>query len=252
MLDHDRMEESVAAYALDACDVDERESVRAHIEGCPSCRALAARLTQAVDVLPLATQVVRPPDRLRARILAAAVRPGPRQAREEPPVARRVVPPAREPVAAARVRRPAWTRLRFPVLGGAVAALALALGALAAWNLSLNAQLHQPPARYAMSGTGTMAGAAGTVTAYRTSDVALVSFTGLPQPAPGRVYEMWLIDGAGHATPAGVFTPDPSGAATLPLGRAIHDARVMAVTQESGPTGTAAPTQKPELAGQLG
>ena len=52
MVDHDRMEESVAAYVLDACEAGERESVRAHIEGCLACRALATRLTRAVDVSP--------------------------------------------------------------------------------------------------------------------------------------------------------------------------------------------------------
>ena len=113
-------------------------------------------------------------------------------------------------------------------------------------------QLHQGPAHYTMSGTGPLAGASATVTAYQPRDVALVSFTGLPQPAPGRIYEMWLIDASGHARPAGVFTPDPSGHATLQVGHTIRDARGMAVTQESGPAGAQAPTQKPQLAGPLG
>src|SRR5438270_167737 len=70
--EHDALENAVAAYVLDVCDEDEREAVRAHVEGCASCRELARRLTQAADALPLACQEVRPPARLRERILAAA------------------------------------------------------------------------------------------------------------------------------------------------------------------------------------
>src|SRR5207247_1641018 len=193
---------------------DERESVRAHMEGCLACRALATRLTQAAHALPLASEVVRPPDRLRARILAAAAASPPAEGRE--PAGRRPAP-APPPVAAERrraaARLPGLQRLRFPVLVGAVAALAVALLGLAAWNVTLNQQLRQPPARYSMSGTGTLSGVSATVTAYRASDVTLVSFTGLPQPAPGRVYEMWLIDAGGRPKPAGVFPPGAGGGA---------------------------------------
>ncbi len=256
MLDHDRMEDSVAAYALDACDDDEREAVRTHIEGCVSCRDLVARLTRVVDVLPLGSDVVQPPDRLRTRILAAAAASPPGERQAEPPAAPRPVSP--EPVRARPARPPVtprgggWRRAPFPALAGAVAALAVGVLALGAWNIALNQQLHRPPARYTMSGTGTLAGATATVTAYRPQDVALVSFTGMPQPQPGRVYEVWLINGAGRAAPAGTFTPDAGGGATLQVSGSLADVRVLAVTQEQGPHGTQAPTQKPELAGSLG
>ncbi len=268
MVDHDGMEDSVAAYVLDACDEDEREAVRAHIEGCVSCRDLVARLTQVADVLPLGSDIVRPPGGLRARILAAAAAsPAGRAEAGDPPAGRAEAgdPPAAPaprpvspPVGTSPSRRHAppggggWRRVRSPALAAAVGALAVGLLALGAWNVTLNQQLHQPPAHYSMTGTGTLAGASATVTAYRPQDVALVSFTGLPQPAPGRVYELWLINGAGTAAPAGTFTPDAGGAATVQVSGSLATARVMAVTQEQGPHGSQAPTQKPELAGQLG
>jgi len=156
--DHDRMEEAVAAYALDACDDDdERERVRAHVAGCPGCRALLERLAPAVEALPLAADEVRPPDLLRARILAAAA--AQRQApagRDEP--APRIVPlPVRggRPVAGRGRRR--------AVAAGAAAVAACALVALAGWNVALQRQLDAAPARFDMAGTGTLAGASGTV-----------------------------------------------------------------------------------------
>jgi anti-sigma factor RsiW len=243
MADHGQMEDAVAAYVLDASgDEAERARVRAHIATCPTCRALVARLSQAVDALPLSTEEVRPPDGLRARILAAAAAAP--QGQEPAPAPLRIVPlPDRgRPGAGGR-------RWRLPVYGGAAAAVAVALVALAAWNIALNGQLNAPLARSSVVGTGNMAGASGTVTASRRQ--AVLTLTGMPQLPPGEVYEVWLIDGSGRAAPAGVFRPTPAGTAHVGIDQPLNDARVIAVTEESGPEGTAAPTKKPELAGQL-
>src|SRR5262245_53529644 len=182
MADHAHMEDSVAAYALDACDEDEREAVRAHLEDCASCRALVARLTAVVDVLPLGSAPARPPERLRARILAAAASPPPGGVEPEAPAR---PGPGRRPTG--ERRDPPWIgagrRAGRPALVAAVAAMGAGLMALAAWNVTLNQQLHQAPAHYSMSGSGALAGASATVTAYRPQDLALVSFTGLPAAA---------------------------------------------------------------------
>jgi len=79
-----------------------------------------------------------------------------------------------------------------------------------------------------------------------------VSLTGLPPLPPGRVYELWLIDAAGTATPGAVFAPTPAGTASVGLDRPLDSVRAVAVTQETGPGGARSPTRKPELAGQLG
>ncbi len=234
--EHDRMEDIVAVYALDACDEEERELVAAHLAVCAGCSALVERLSRAVDALPLAVEEVRPPDRLRSRILAAAA-------------AGRV--PARIVTLPAREGRPGRLR-RFPLQWAAVAALALALTGLAAWNVALNQSLSSAPARYAMVGTGSMARASGTVTEYRRQDVALVSLTGMPQPAAGKVYQLWLIDASGRTIPGGVFAPAADGTARVPIDHPLSSVRAVAVTQESGPAGARAPTKKPELAGQVG
>jgi anti-sigma-K factor RskA len=244
--DHDRMEDSVAAYVLGACDEEEREVVRAHLEGCASCRLLERRLSQAVGALPLTADEARPPDRLRARILAAAAAGQTRPA-DEPPSGRILALPRPDD---RRPDRAGWPRRRFSAQWAAVAVLVAGLLVLTGWNVVLNRQLNAPPASYSMAGTGSMAGVSGTVTRQR--DVALLSLTGMSQPDAGRVYEVWLIDAAGRATPGGIFTPAADGSASVGINRPLGDVRTVAVTQEDGPQGARAPTQKPELAGQLG
>jgi len=238
--DHDRMEELVAVCALDACDGEERELVEAHLVGCPGCRALARRLSRPVEALPLSVEQLRPPARLRARILAAAAAGQVPEADE---------PPARIVTFPVRAERPPR---RFPWQWAAVAVLALALVALGAWNVVLNRALNAPPPRYALVGTGTLAGASGTVTEFRGQDAALVSLTGMPAPPAGKVYQLWLIDTAGRPVSAGTFTPAADGTAQVGVSQPMANVRTVAITREDGPSGARAPTMKPELAGQVG
>jgi hypothetical protein len=253
---HERMEDAVAAYVLGACDDEEEvRLVEAHMVACPTCRALARRLAPAVDALALATDEARPSDRLRAGILAAAAA-APQRSDEEP------APPAR----VATVSRPArrrggtgtagggWPRGRLALYRGAVAALAVALIALAAVYVTSRQQGGAPtaPLRYPLVGTGAMAGASGTFTEVTRQDAAVVALTGMPQPPAGRVYELWLIDSSNRAIPSGVFVPGPDGTVTLGVSHALAAVRSVAVTQEAAPRGATAPTQKPELAGEIG
>jgi anti-sigma-K factor RskA len=240
--DHDRMEDIVAAYALDACDGEERELVEAHLLACPDCSALARRLSRTVAAVPLSVDEVRPPDRLRARILAAASQ-APEPEADEPRI-------LTLPLRAGRTARP---RRRLPLQWAAVAALALALVGLGAWNVVLNQALNAPPAHYAIVGTGSMAGASGTVTEFRRQDAALVDLTGMPRPPAGKLYQLWLIDGSGRPTSGGTVTPSADGTVRVGVNQPMSAVRAVAITQENGPAGAPAPTtQKPELAGQVG
>lgn len=244
--EHDEIERSVAAYVLDACDEDEREMVRAHVAGCLSCQRLMRRLDEAVAALPLASKRVRPPARLRERILAAATANGPVQGDEEEPPSRRLLPLPR-PRSPLGPRRPS-----VRLLGAAVAAMAVGLAVLGAWNVLLNRQATEPPAHYALTGTGSMASAGGTVTSYGRDGVTVASFTGMPALPQGEIYELWLIDAGGRPTPGTVFTPRPDGTAQVLLPRTLRDVRQVVVTAEPGPRGAAAPSRKPELASPSG
>lgn len=238
---HDDLEASVAAWVLGALDGEEAEALRVHVEGCASCREVAARLRRVVGALPLAVDEVAPPRRLRDRVLAAAIASPPDSVR---PVAVRV----------ARSPRPPWRMPRIPVYAvAAVAVVALLAGAV------LDRELQGPPitpapnqaGRFTLSGHQDMSGAQATVIDLRSDGLALVDFRGLPALAPGRVYEVWLIRQGGNPEPAGVFVPDSNGARVVLVNRSLAGYSVMAVTNEPGPDGSAAPTQQPQLYGNV-
>jgi len=268
-VDHDRLEEAVAAYLLDALEDDERAHVAAHIEGCPSCRALIWRLSHAVDSLPAAVDDVRPPARLRERILsAAAVKPA--APAEAGPAAPRIIPFPRRPWPSREARtfdadliraRPGRLRVAAYAVAGTV--LAAGIGVLSGVVVNLNSQLHHAqqvaqrtpptPAQYPINGSGSMAGASGTMTTVPGQALSVLAFTGLPEVGAGKVYQMWEIEPnpAFRPTSLGVFTPDRNGSYTFKLSQALPVGTMIAVTQEDGPLGAAQPTQKPELAGTI-
>ncbi len=51
MTDHEIIQSLLAAYALDAVDVDEALEIEAHLDGCPDCTAALAELRETVDRL---------------------------------------------------------------------------------------------------------------------------------------------------------------------------------------------------------
>lgn len=240
MIDHEALENSVAAWVLGATDPEESARIASHVDGCPVCRELAGRVARAVEELPLAVEDVAPPPRLRERILAAAAQPAPA---EEPE--RKIIPlrPRRE----AR-RPPAWIRWQ----GAAVAALAVAVVGLGSWNVSLSQQVAQAqPKAFQMHGTGAMVGAQAGITYYPRDHFAFVDFSSMPATGRDKVYQLWLIPASGAPVAAGTFQPDASGQASLVVHRSMAGMKVMAVTVENGPSGATAPTQQPQLAANL-
>lgn len=248
MTDHPELENSVAAFVLGAADEEEMAEVRAHLGGCAECRQLAARLQRAADALPLATEIVEPPARLKARILAAASTTARTPA--QPPTRARILAFPRRPALAGWT----WPRLPASLPAAAAAALVLAVLGLGAWNLHLVDQLgRQSAARQVasatMSGRGQLSGAQATVVDFREQSVALVTFSRLPAAPPGKVYEIWLIPASGAPEAVTVLQPDADGTKTVVVNRDLRRYHVIAVTVEDGPAGVAAPTQPPVMAG---
>ena len=234
--DHDELEASVAAYVLGALDDEEAEEVSRHLQTCPTCPALAEDLQRAVGVLPLGVEPITPPAALRGRILAAA---GASEASPKVIPAKRVKP--RE-------------RMRWrPAAAAAAALIAFALGA--GVGLGIGHTTAPAPAagvaQFAMTGTGDMAGAHGSVFELRAEDLTFVQFSGLPQIGPDRVYELWLIPTAGQPVPGAVFAPDLRGAQVVVLGHGLAGYKALAVTEEAAPNGARAPTQEPQLTGAV-
>lgn len=243
--DHEQIEDLLAAYVLDAVEPDDRELVQAHLEGCATCKATLRRLERARDAVPLAGDVVEPPPRLREGILAAAAatsRPASRA-----PAKIRPLP------ASPRRARSAPRGLTAGIAAAAVIAFALGagLGLGAGRSLAPTAPASSV-AQYRLAGTGTMQGASGRVYELKAQGLTLVEFANLPALQADKVYELWLIRRQGNPVPAGVFMPDQAGSHVAVLGRDLQGVNALAVTVEAGPNGAAAPTQQPELVGNVG
>jgi anti-sigma-K factor RskA len=247
MSDHEELESSVAAWVLGAVEADEVDILRTHIDACPTCRETALRLGRTVSALPLEVEEITPPARLRERILTAAAATSPGRVASARP---RTI---REP---RRMRKP-WVqgapgRGVFPALAvAATVVLAILVGFVAGDVIGRGAPASAPVVRSTLAGHDSLAGATATVIDLKGEGVALVDFNGLPQLDSGRVYEIWLITAAGRPDPAGVFVPDSNGSKFVLVSRSLSGYRQMAVTSEEGPAGTPAPTQQPQLYGNL-
>ena len=236
---HEELESAVAAWVLGALDPEEAEEVRVHVEGCASCREVAARLRRVVGALPLAAEEVTPPARLRDRVLTAAA------------ASRGVTSPVQVRVPRRPVAAPFRPAPRMPIYAlAAVAVVALLIGVLIG-QVTLRTPPQTQVARFTLSGHQDMSGAQAMVIDLRSGGVALVDFRGLPAPGSGRVYELWLVPAKGDPVPVGVFVPDTNGAKVVLVNHSLDGYSVMAVTNEAGPDGTTAPTQQPQLYGNI-
>ena len=248
MPDHEELESLVAAWVLGAVEADEADAIRTHIEGCASCREATSRFGRAAGMLPLDVEEVEPPARLRERILAsAAASRGTAVAPVRPPARAKQRPPSPKPLIQSRPR--GW------VPGYAAAALvvlALAVGLVAGDLVGREAPSAPVAVRSTLVGHDSLTGAKANVIDLTSEGVALVDFSNLPQLDAGKVYEVWLITAGGRADPAGVFVPDANGSKVVLVAKSLAGYTVMAVTMEAGPDGTLAPTQQPQLYGNLG
>lgn len=246
--DHDEIEDLLAPFVLGATDPEEDELVRSHVDGCPTCTSTLRRLRGALSAVPLAAETVAPPPRLREQILAAAA--ASRRPEIASPRRPRILPP-RPP------RRPVWgvgLGWRRATAAAAIVAFALGAGLGLGVGRSLAPQPASPPGvvQYSLSGSGAMAGAQGRVFELRQQGLTLVEFSNLPDLEAGKVYELWLIPAQGQPQAASVFKPDPGGSHVVVLARDLRGLSALAVTVEAGPNGASAPTQQPQLIGNLG
>jgi anti-sigma-K factor RskA len=248
-VDHEELENSIAAYMLGSADPEEEGRLRAHLEACASCRELAARLAPAVSSLPLEAEPVKPPRRLEDRVVAAAA------------ATRGAKAPAARGIRRVRLPGPPRVRVRFSGMRASLAAAAVLLfaaGAIAGLSLDrLGAPrpAAPPPAadvqRYQLAGSGPMAGVQANAVYLKRDSLTLVDFKYMPAPAPGQLYELWLVMGDGRAVPAGVFSPESDGSKVVLVDRNLEGVKLVAVTSEPAPNGSQAPSQAPQLTGRI-
>ena len=230
--DHRAWEEELAVYALGALGADEQAAVEAHLDGCGRCRGDLRWIAAAMEVLPASVEPREPPARLRRQLFAAVRADAPTSTEAgsaSPPWWRR---------SPARALRPglAFAAVAAIVVGGVFGYLAGDSGRVDETTFTARATGAAP------------SGAEATI--VRDGDDGTLHTTGLPQPAGGAVYQVWIRDGA-EISPSTVFVVDRrgEGVAALPAGLEGGD-EVMVTREPSG--GSDSPTSAPLLRAPLG
>jgi anti-sigma-K factor RskA len=225
---HGRYRDDLAAYALGALPEGEAAELRAHLERCEECRKQLRWLQPAVDLLPRSVPQVRPPKRLRNRLMRTV----------------RAEARAADPGRAAGRRRRDWQALLWRPATAAAAGVLLAAGAGAGYLL------HQPSEESSVI-AGRAAGAAPSASGQleRTGGTGILRVQGMPRLAGGHVYEVW-VRRDGSVQPSSLFSvrDNRSGEAAVP--GPLEGADAVLVTREpSG--GSPQPTSRPVLSVNL-
>jgi anti-sigma-K factor RskA len=219
---------NAAPYVLGALSGEENDAFRRHLDSCAICREEVAALRVVAAALPAAAPQLTAPGALKRRVMAAVYED---QRQAEAPAQRRA---ARRPAP----RRP-WLRPGFAGVAVAAALIALAVIALApgggAGVRVIRAQVLAPRASAQLRLSG---------------GHAELSIAGLPQTAPGRVYEVW-VKGAGQPRPTdALFTVTSGGQATVEVPGGVSGVREVMVTSEPR-GGSRLPTSAPVIVARV-
>jgi hypothetical protein len=222
----------VGAYALGALDEHEVEPFREHLAACAECREELAHLQGVADSLAIAAPRVQAPAELRGRLTGVV--------HGEAELLRAAGHEADRPVRA----RPQWRLRLFPALvaTGTLAA-GLLIGALAL-NTSSSQQTTQviqaqvlPPA----------AGHDATAALRKVGSHVELQVKGMPAPALGRIYEVWLKDGSGAPAPTdALFSVTGQGNGTVGVPGDLKGVSKVLVTEEPA-GGSLKPTRSPVI-----
>jgi anti-sigma-K factor RskA len=205
-----------AAYALGALEPAEVEEFRAHMDTCAACREDVAAFQEVTRGLPSASAQHAVPKGLRKRVLKD-VRATPQDG------------------SAARVRRPVLLpRRAFAGLGAAVAvAVAVIVGLVigassgSAGTRVIQAQVLGTPGSAQLR----ISGGHGELIVRR-----------LPEPAPGRIYQVWFERGQARPSPTNtLFSVSTAGAGDVGLAGSMNGISEVLVTEEPA-GGTLVPT----------
>ncbi len=201
-------EDLLPGYALGALDPDELDLVERHLALCARCRAAASEVRRTAELLAFLPSPHLVPARARRKLLAR-LRPVPSSS------------------LTTWLRRPAW------VLALAASILALLFGwQLAERDRSADQQAQQviqaDSQRRAvvqllaqrdgllirLHGNGPARQAHGAIILDPSSNTALIAVEGLPRPATGQSYVVWLVRGQEYWQ-AGILPVDEHGHAEL-------------------------------------
>ncbi len=221
-----------AAYVLGSLEESELTVYREHLAGCAQCRSEVAELQPVVDELPASAPPAAAPAALRARILETV--------RAEAELLHAAGPAADRPPRAHRRWRP---RSDFALGIGAAAAAGLA--ALVAVLIAVGSAGHAKLTVTEGEGIG-HARTARVSLRQRDSRAELV-VARMPQPAVGRIYEVWLSRGPRDAKPTNaLFSVTGTGSGSVDVPNSLHGVKEVMVTSEPA-GGSLHPTTPPLL-----
>lgn len=256
-------EAEAVEYALVAGSAEQRSSMLAHIR---STREVAADLVAEADL------DAPPPPALRARVLdlVAAEKTrhtgpaltGPQDRADDAEADRSEGSSTVIDLGRARARRRPWTMAGV----AAAAALVLLAAGVAIGRLTDGADpqdnlpVAAPPAATMPGQISSLLGAddlemarsaigstgMATVLASKSEDMAVISMTGLPEPAEGRAYQLWLM-GDHPPIPAGTMESGQVGPSPSARLKGIRDSDQIGITEEPA-GGSPSPTGEVLLA----
>jgi hypothetical protein len=203
-----------APYVLGA--LEDAESYREHLATCASCRAEVAELQFVADTLPATVPPMLAPPAMRERILATV--------RSEAELLKAAGSESDRPVKA----RGRWRSPRVSFLGAGLAIAATVLVAVAI-GVSVHSSSHQH-----VTTAQVAPGMRGTEASLRQSGGrAELVVSGMPQPALGHVYEVWLASASAPPRPTNaLFGVTNSGRASVSVPGNLHGVKEVLVTSE--------------------
>jgi hypothetical protein len=226
--------ESVGAYVLQALDEPALAEFVLHLDACDVCREEIAELQVVADNLPLVAPQVAPAPALRDRIMAVV--------ESEAELLRAAGAGADRVPARAAPRRWRLPRLRLApsLAAGAVACAAvvavLVAGSGGADTRTVSAAVAPRGARASVKVTG---------------ERAELTVVGMPSPAAGKVYEVWLVRAGRAPQPThALFGVRADGRAVVKIPERIVGADAVWVTAEPN-SGSVVPTGQPVIKANL-
>ncbi len=222
---HDEAYAALGAYVLGALGDEERERVAAHVAGCAACRQDIADLQIAADVLPQGVEPLEPPPELRQRIMAVV--------RSEAELLDAAGAAADRPPTATSRRR--WWRASWSIRPGVAALGAAAILAAGVVTGALVSGADDGPAPSTVQARLTPAAGAGAsaTLAVQPDGGGRLAVRGMANPAPGRVYQVWVQPAAGAPIPTdALFTVSRAGTASVDVPGGLAEARAVLVTSE--------------------
>ena len=218
------------AYVLGALQEHEVESYRTHLAACATCREEVAHLQEVADSLAIAVPRTPAPGDLRARLMTVV--------RGEAELLRAAGHEADRPARARSIWR--WRLIPTLAATGALAAGVL-IGALAV-NPGSGQQT-----RVIQAMVLPPAGHSATAALHKVDSHVELDVTGMPAPALGRIYEVWLKRGSQPPEPTdALFSVTGQGNGTVGVPGDLRGVNTVMVTEEPL-GGSLKPTHSPVI-----